>query len=357
MIEEFLKWWLSQLADLVPAPLRPAARGSANALIGELPEDWDQASHASSIDLLFIQRRNGRELRLGRFTTGSVAVTRLRAAARQRGQPAEVRLRVPARLLLERQVVLPLATEREMNNVLRYEMDRLTPFKAEQVFWAATIERRDPARSRLILRLSTIPKAALAGPIAALNAAGLAITAIEVAPGATTGQPTRVIGLLDRPAGASAARLAPGLAAGACGVLALVAVGLPFYLQSRRAVALNHQMVLLAPRVEQAERLRQGLTAAATTGNIIAAARAEIGDPLAVLAAVTGALPNNSFLTELTLNHGKLEIAGQSAAAAALLAALSAYPILTNVAFSAPVVRNAGGQADLFSIQSDVAPE
>ena len=75
------------------------------------------------------------------------------------------------------------------------------------------------------------------------------------------------------------------------------------------------------------------------------------------MAAVTGALPDNSFLTELTLNHGKLEIAGQSAAAAALLAALSAYPILTNVAFSAPVVRNAGGQADLFSIQSDVAPE
>ena len=100
-----------------------------------------------------------------------------------------------------------------------------------------------------------------------------------MAPGATTGQPTRVIGLLDRPAGASAARLAPDLAAGACGVLALVAVGLPFYLQSRRAVALNHQMVLLAPRVEQAERLRQGLTAAATTGNIIAAARAEIWRP------------------------------------------------------------------------------
>jgi general secretion pathway protein L len=75
---------------------------------------------------------------------------------------------------------------------------------------------------------------------------------------------------------------------------------------------------------------------------------------LAVLAAVTNALPDDSFLTQLTLNHLQLNIAGQSTAAAPLLAALSAYPTITDVTFSAPVTRDSESHKDLFAIQAAV---
>ena len=71
------------------------------------------------------------------------------------------------------------------------------------------------------------------------------------------------------------------------------------------------------------ETLRQRLSVAAGTRDVMAAAAAEVGNPLAVMAALTQALPDDSFLSQLTLNHRQLNIAGESGSAAALLAALS----------------------------------
>ena len=58
------------------------------------------------------------------------------AAIRQRA--GRVILRPDPAAVLERNVMLPLAAEHDVSRVLRYEMDRLTPFTAEQVFWSAT---------------------------------------------------------------------------------------------------------------------------------------------------------------------------------------------------------------------------
>ena len=55
-------------------------------------------------------------------------------------------------------MTLPLAAERQPEGVLRFDMDRLTPFPAEDLFWTWVIERRDRARRMLHIGLSFIPK-------------------------------------------------------------------------------------------------------------------------------------------------------------------------------------------------------
>jgi hypothetical protein len=47
----------------------------------------------------------------------------------------------------------------------------------------------------------------------------------------------------------------------------------------------------------------------------------------------------------------------RSGGAARLIALLAADPAIRNPAFSAPVVRDEAGHADLFSIQAEIAPE
>ena len=42
-------------------------------------------------------------------------------------------------------MTLPLAAERDPERVLGYEMERLTPFGAEEVFWAFAVQLRDKA--------------------------------------------------------------------------------------------------------------------------------------------------------------------------------------------------------------------
>ena len=94
------------------------------------------------------------------------ALPALRASVAGQG-PAAV-LRLPPELLLEQQATLPIAAERDPERVLSYEMDRITPFTADELFWTWAVERRDRIQGRLYLRLLLVPKIRLAPVLAAI---------------------------------------------------------------------------------------------------------------------------------------------------------------------------------------------
>jgi general secretion pathway protein L len=101
--------------------------------------------------------------------------------------------------------------------------------------------------------------------------------------------------------------------------------------------------------------LRSQLAIVASGNNAIAAA-AQAGDTVQILAALTNALPDGTFLTDFTLKSGDLTIDGQSSDAARLISVLSAAPGFHDPSFIAPVTRAINGQADLFSIRATVSP-
>jgi hypothetical protein len=59
---------------------------------------------------------------------------------------------------------------------------------------------------------------------------------------------------------------------------------------------------------------------------------------------------------ERTLEHNRLNISWQSAAAARFISALAANPRLRNPLFSASVARNEAEHIDLFCIRAESAP-
>ena len=77
---------------------------------------------------------------------------------------------------------------------------------------------------------------------------------------------------------------------------------------------------------------------------------------ITTLAALTRILPDDTYLTEVTLQQRKVTLSGRSAAAARLIGALSAGEGLRNVAFAAPVTRLEAVRAELFTITAEVAP-
>lgn len=343
MIETFLAWWAQHLLAWLPARLRGTGR-QADALIAEvLPAGGG---------LALIARRGGRETALGSFGPGAAGEAALQAAlgGRRRGPLV---LRPPAGVLLQRPVELPLAAERDLGQVLRYEMDRLTPFALDEVYWGWAVERRDRARGRVHVLLLVAPKAALAPVLATLRrAAGESPVALETAGAAPHTIP------LDPGRPRQERRRRRVLAAGAavCAVLALVAAGLPFVRQSLAARGIERQIAALRPQVNQAQALRQRITNGAAGADVLATQRSATGDALAVLATVTDVLPDDTYLTELTLHGRVLTLTGQSGAAARLISALSTNPALRDPAFIAPVTRNETAKADEFSIRAGLAP-
>jgi general secretion pathway protein L len=67
-------------------------------------------------------------------------------------------------------------------------------------------------------------------------------------------------------------------------------------------------------------------------------------------------LPDSTYLTELSLDAGRLRITGVSANAAELVPLLEGSGYFTNAAFYAPTTRLTGGATDRFSIEAIVAP-
>jgi general secretion pathway protein L len=349
MFGEFLAWWSEQMLQWIPPGLRGRERAGAHALIVAAHTDATGAFATVSLTV----RRQQRDRGLGSFAMDEHGLHAMRNAASSGGRPPATVLRLPGELLLERDVSLPLAAERDRERVLSYEMDRLTPFAAPEVFWSHDVERRDRARGKLQLRLFLVAKAAIAPLLEALARAGLTPTVLEVeAPGGAA----RLIALEHTASGRERLlRRATAAAAIACGVLAAIAVALPFVAQSLAADRVERRIEALKPRVAEAEAVRRQIAAKNAGVDVVAAERARDGDTLAVLAAVTELLPDDTYLTDLTLRQGKLTINGRSASAVRLIGALSADPLIREPDFAAPVTRIENGRGDLFAIRATVA--
>lgn len=346
MLNEFLLWWAQQLKAALPARLTQDRAGpDARALVVtlRLPPAGPQ-----SVDVLV--RRKGRDAALGQFDLDPAGIAALQAAVAGQGSAAVLRL--PPELLLEQQAALPIAAERDPERVLQYEMDRITPFAADELFWAWTIERRDRAQGRLHLRLSLVPKARLGAALDALRQAGLRPVALEAM---TPGGPAQRIAL-DRPQPAPWRKRGLALAGGACAVLAVAAIAVPFVMQSVKSAEVEGQIAALRPRADEAEALRRRILSSAAGTDVFAEQRARVGDALSTLATVTEVLPDDTFLSELTLRARVLTISGQSAGAAKLIAALAAERSIRNPAFAAPVTRNEGTRGEGFAIRAEVEP-
>ena len=181
-----------------------------------------------------------------------------------------VALRVSPDLLLEREIVVPLAAEQDLRRVITYEMDRLTPFRADEVFWTCDADRRDPAQPAASARddRSARPGAAGFGRVATGGAGA------DADRGRRSARARHIIPLDGKPRGGN--RFGPrtdAYALGGCGVLAVAAVALPFIVQSIAWTGIDARIEAMRPQVALAEALRKQIANSATLPHTIAAAR------------------------------------------------------------------------------------
>jgi general secretion pathway protein L len=342
MLAELFGWWRQHMAELLPERLLRRGPDLPDATILQ-PE----TSEGGAPSLTVLRRRGGEERRLATYALDSAGAAAARAAV---GAAESAMLRLGPGALLERQVVLPLAAERDLDRLITYDLNRLTPFTADEVFWTAAIERRDRAQGKLTVRLSLVLRARVEGVLAPLQEAGLAPAALEVV--AADGAPRRIaLGAGDARRAALRRRLRQGGVALAGG-LAVAIVALPFVLQSLAFSRLDARIEAVRPRMERAEALRRRILERAHGADAMAVERARVGDVLQALAIVTERLPDSTFLTGFTYRQRHLTLEGSAKGAAQLISLLAADRQLRNAAFSAPVTRNAEG-ADLFSIRAD----
>src|SRR4051794_10039960 len=310
VIAAALRWWLDELAAL-RADGRDAWRMVATRALGlEVDErgDWTVV----------------RETARGRTSLGTIAGelddealrrTTRRLVGQAKGYTVAVQL--PAATVLTRTVRLPAAALKDLGSILEFELARHTPFTAERAYYRHRVLGRATAAGTIEVELRVVPRDLVDGLLRRLATAGLAVDSIT-----EIGMPARLRGrtsLMPPAARATTAWTRNTLALAGATAFALVAAGPSPVLAAPGATGvIEGENAALRPTADKMLAARDRDARETASYDAVVAAKRAAPPTVEILAALTRALPDGSWLTGAQLAGRELIVDGYSPAAAAL---------------------------------------
>jgi general secretion pathway protein L len=340
--------WGAELGALLPA--------SARRWLGLDPDVVVIDATATGIDVGI--DRAGRFTAIGQLAKpgADAAVERATFAgmvARAGGDPERITLRIAPGQALGKTIELPLAAEENLRQVLAYEMERQTPFRADQVRFTYAVVGRDTAARRLTIALTVVPNEVIERQLGDLERVGVGPAAIVV------GEPgTPLVRNADatvRSGPMPRYRRADRWLAAAALVLALILVALPLVRHQLAAARFDERIAQVRAPAEAALKLAAELDAELAGAGTVSRIKAQAASPVLLIEELARLLPDDTWLVQFTLSESELEIEGLSLAAAALVAKLEAAPLFANVRFRTPVTRDPLTGREHFALMLTVA--
>lgn len=231
---------------------------------------------------------------------------------------------------LRRSLTLPSAAADNLRQILGFEMDRQTPFRAEQVYYDARVLRLDPATRTLNIDLLVMPRPNLDVELARFGDRLPALDAVDVegdgGPGTRAG-----FNLLPEERRASRDHR---MFWSSLGLATVVVVLLGFVMAQsvvNREKALADLTAVTARSRSEAlsvGQLRRGLKDAIAAAHFIDEARAQRPVMIDVLKEVTRRLPDDASLQRFGFSNGEYTFNGLSSKASGLIGELKPSPQL-----------------------------
>jgi general secretion pathway protein L len=279
----------------------------------------------------------------------------LAASLDRRGVEGELWLALPASQALVRTLSLPLAAEPQLDGVLRHEIDRQTPFSADQVVHAAQVVSRHPAEGQLRAELVVLPKAALDSALAALGPLAARLSGVDVDDAAHRAGRRR--NLLPSPQRVQRTDRDGRVRAVVIVVaaLALLGSGIVTLGNRERALAsLEAQRDAAFDTARQARALRQQLDGAASAANFLAEQRQKRPTMLELLDDLTRRLPDDVYLQRFSVEQDRVTLSGAARSAGSIVATLQGSPYLKGPALAGAVQQDRSTGRDGFTVVAEL---
>jgi general secretion pathway protein L len=280
-----------------------------------------------------------------------------------------VMLELPADMVVVRRIAVPVQAREFLPGIIRNQIDRLSPWHADQVVhgFDADVNAEDPVNldARVFIALRSVIDRAR-DELAAMGVPVDRIVARQPPPSyppphAAEGRMGVPVALWSRLADLSPEPLADACRRVGVGIAATVVISLGLSLWAiTSAISLGGESEEIAARVKTLQRRMQGPTpqSVASLGPGERAWYAKETSPTAtiVLEALSRALPDTAYLTELRIENATLRVIGLTNDAPSLIARLEHSGHLTDVRFFAPTTRGTDGALFRFHIEARVEP-
>lgn len=347
----FWRWWSGELAQLVPEALSPQGRVARLPL---LSLDGDLLALAGAadeerIDLAALDNARAR----------AAVRAMLERAGETRGR---ARLALGRADVLVRRVTLPLATEENLAQVIGFEMDRLTPFRAEDVYHDERVVARDAAASTLTAIVAVARREAVEARLDRLRALGVSVQGVSLQD--EPAHPGAALDLLPaEQRGESESRaerlLRRGLVGGVL-LLLFAVLFLPIWQKRETAIALSPVVSKAQQEAQAADAIARDLERQVGDYNFLLAKKHGAYPALAYVEEVSRLLPDHTWVQELQLkNTGKtreLQIQGETNSSAKLLETLAQSALLQDVNSRGTVTRGSVPGSERFMMTATTKP-
>jgi len=260
-------------------------------------------------------------------------------------------LMLPREAVLLQTVRLPLAAARNPAAVIGYELDRYTPFAAEQLYVVVHQPRR--TATGLEVTVVAVLRERLDPILSECAQLGVQPCRVDVA---SLGIDLLPAGL--RPRQSHGTRVLRRALAGLCGVLLVGVMGL--WLSDRQAVLAQMRATVLTQKTQVArlQQVRQQLANTRDAADYLTRRKAAQPPLAALLNELTGCLPADTWVEQLEVTHGAdLTFTGQSAKASALIARIKTCHRLEDVRFEGVIQPDAHTGKEHFSLRAHLHQE
>ncbi len=344
----FFRWWIEELRQAMPTAWQQKLQHALRRVTLELEGD--------SLKLSVDENRALRPLEV---------FTNVQDAALQKKQVESLLIEnelqeAPRFLLLELESVLstrmklPLAAESNLAQVLSFEMDRQTPFKASDVYFDWKILERGGESSQLRLEMFVAPREEVDKAVNALSSRGFQLAGVDIADG------DRTLGVnllpVDRRVRRSNPKTRLNLALGALSVVLLALVMTQsLYLRAHQITELEKAIDGVQGEAREVMRIKKQIEESSEAAGFLANSRAETPLAIEILADITRILPDDTYLDRLVITNSSVQMQGKSQNAQRLIELVNSSALLDNAAFRGSTRLDARSGLEIFEVNAEVA--
>jgi len=323
---------------------------AATALLGRLTAPPKVRLIEQAAGVFALQPARGGAQAMPLTIANGIAACSPEAAAKVSGSRVELALR-PDRFFF-RPLEAPKRAAEFLDGVVRAQIDRITPWSVNEAAfgWNAPVEI---ANERIAVTVAAAPRAQLVPLTQALDALGAKSVAVSTA----LPDQTPITVFDESAADAAEARSVRRKLSAALLALALLA-GSALAADIVVGNRLRDRQNDIAQRIaERRGLLRAGADAAANSA-LAQLERRKNASPASVivLEALSNALPDNTYVTELRVEGTKVQVVGFTSDAPSLIRLIERSPHFSRATFFAPTTRAPSDPGDRFHIEAQIKP-
>jgi general secretion pathway protein L len=343
--QQFWHWWSQELLSLVPSGLQKLFGGGAEYLILEHDEKGVALSHL----------KGSREMVLTHLALDESGNELRQVYLREHPQLAELQpvLRLSALQGMKKQIKLPVAAEENLQQVVSFELDRMTPFKSDQVYFKTVIVDRLKGTRQIVVDLILTPRAKLDALLEDLNASGWQPDQVYLAgankPGAYDLLPEKFKPPKNR---------LPGILNTILTVIILslagIAIALPIWSARTEATRLQAEVKKTTKIAQEVESMREESEKLLHQARFLQDKKRLEPVLVDTLEELSRVIPDGTWLNGLQFASHKAIIQGQSPSASSLIQGIEGSKFFMNVSFVSPVTKDNSNGLERFQIAGDV---